>query len=170
MNRSLWPSLRQLATVGVLVLSITPLAGDDYFPLPESQGGWRKLEQSEEIRTVAGMDPAKLDALKVWLLESDDRNFAAVVIRRGYIVLEVERGNSAKTDSRRVASVSKAICATVLAIASEQSQQGHTPRKMKFDDLAFQFIPWAQPLSDSRKEKITVKQLFNHISDVCTVA
>jgi len=110
------------------------------------------------------MDAAKLQLLRKWLLTSDKRDFAAVVIRNGYIVLEVERGNSAKTDARRVASVSKAICATVLSIASEQSQAGKTPRKMTFDDRAFDFIPWARPLSDSRKERITVKQLLNHTS------
>jgi CubicO group peptidase (beta-lactamase class C family) len=142
----------------------------DYFPPPESQGGWRKLDKPDDIRNVAGMDPAKLDDLKKWLLASDEREFAAVVIRRGHIILEVERGNSARTDSRRVASVSKAICATVLAIASEQSQQGLTPRKMKFDDAAFDFIPWAQPLSDPRKAKITVKQLLNHTSGLCPEA
>ena len=141
-----------------------------YFPPPESQGGWRKLDEPEDISKVAGMDPAKLDDLKPWLLASDDRDFAAVVIRRGYIVLEVERGNSAKTDSRRVASVSKAVCATVLAIASEQSQRGSMPRRMKFDDPAFDFIPWAQPLSDPRKAKITVKQLLNHTSGLCPEA
>ncbi|HEY3391280.1 MAG TPA: serine hydrolase, partial [Lacipirellulaceae bacterium] len=85
----------------------------------------------------------------------------------GHIVLEVERGNSAKTDSRRVASVSKAICATVLAVAAEQSQQGRTPRRMTFDDLAFDFIPLAKPLSDPRKAKITVRQLLNHTSGIC---
>ncbi len=143
---------------------------DGYFPPPESQGGWRKLEDPAEIRRVAGADPEKLVALKQWLLDSDKRDFAAVVIRRGYIVLEVERGNSAKTDSRRVASVSKAICATVLAIASEQSQQGGLPKRMKFDDPAFQFIPWAQPLSDPRKARITVKQLLNHTSGICPEA
>jgi len=142
----------------------------DYFPLPESQGGWRMLDKPEEIRKIGGMDPAKLGELREWLLQSDKRNFAAVVIRRGYIVLEVERGNSAKTDSRRVASVSKAVCATVLAIASEQSQQGLTPKKMTFDDPAFQFIPWAQPLSDPRKAQITVKQLLNHTSGLCPEA
>jgi CubicO group peptidase (beta-lactamase class C family) len=142
----------------------------DYFPPPESQGGWRKLESPEAIRRTAGMDPAKLDQLKQWLLQSDDRNFAAVVICRGYVVLEVERGNSAKTDSRRVASVSKAVCATVLAIASERSRQGLTPRKMKFDDPAFDFIPWAHPLSDPRKARITVKQLLNHTSGLCPEA
>ena len=141
-----------------------------YFPPPESQGGWRKLEKPNGIRRIAGMDPDRLSELKDWLMQSDKRNFAAVVIRNGYIVLEVERGNSAKTDSRRVASVSKAICATVLAIASEQSQKGNTSRKMSFDDPAFEFIPWAQPLSDPRKGKIKVKQLLNHTSGICPEA
>jgi CubicO group peptidase (beta-lactamase class C family) len=140
-------------------------AGDAaYFPLPESKGGWRKLDRPDDIRRVGRMDTAKLGELKQWLLKSDKRGFAAVVIRNGYIVLEVERGNSAKTDSRRVASVSKAICATVLAIASEQSQHGKTAKRMSFDDPAFDFIPWAKPLSDPRKAKITVKQLLNHTS------
>jgi CubicO group peptidase (beta-lactamase class C family) len=113
------------------------------------------------------MDPEKLAGLRQWLLASDQRSFAATVIRRGHIVLEVERGNSAKTDARRVASVSKAVCATVLAIASDLSQQGRTPRKMSFADPAFQFIPWAEPLSDPRKSRITVRQLFNTTSGIC---
>jgi len=143
---------------------------DTYFPPPESQSGWRKLDQPDEIKRIAGMDPNKLSELKDWLMASDKRNFAAVVIRNGYIVLEVERGNSAKTDSRRVASVSKAICATVLAIASERSQRGQTPQEMSFDDPAFDFIPWAKPLSDPRKAKITIKQLLNHTSGICPEA
>jgi CubicO group peptidase (beta-lactamase class C family) len=143
---------------------------DDYFPPPESAGGWRKLDNADEIRQVGGMNPDKLSDLKQWLLDSDHRAFAAVLIRHGYIVLEVERGNSSKTDARRVASVSKAICATVLAIASEQSQRGKTPRTMKFDDPAFDFIPWAKPLSDPRKARITVKQLLNHTSGICPEA
>jgi len=142
----------------------------DYFPPPESKGGWRKLEAASDLEKVGGMNPRKLEELREWLLRSDDRNFAAVIVRHGYIVLEVERGNSAKTDSRRVASVSKAICATVLAVASEQSQQGLTPRRMKFSDPAFDYIPWAQPLSDPRKARITVQQLLNHTSGLCPEA
>jgi CubicO group peptidase (beta-lactamase class C family) len=142
----------------------------DYFPPPESKGGWRKLDSAEDVRTLAGMDPAKLADLKEWLLKSDTRDFAAVVVRNGYVVLEVERGNSAKTDSRRVASVSKAVCATVLGIAADRSQRGLTPKKMTFDDAAFDFIPWAQPLSDPRKAKITVRQLLNHTSGICPEA
>jgi CubicO group peptidase (beta-lactamase class C family) len=128
------------------------------------------LKTPEEIRAVAGMDSARLAELREWLLRSDDRPFAAVVIRRGYVVLEVERGNSARTDARRVASVSKAVCATVLAIAAEESQRGRTPRRMSFDDPAFDFLPWAQPLSDPRKARITVRQLLNHTSGLCPEA
>lgn len=116
------------------------------------------------------MDPEKLADLRQWLRQSDQRDFAAVVIRHGYIAMEEERGNSAVTDSRRVASCSKAVCATVLAIASEQSHNGLTPRKMSFDDKAFDFIPWASPLSDPRKADITVKQLLNHTSGICPEA
>lgn len=170
MTRASQLSLACGATLFFMVGGLQGAADEIYFPPPESQGGWRKLEEPAEIRRVAEMDPGKLADLKQWLLDSDKRDFAAVVIRRGYIVLEVERGNSARTDSRRVASVSKAICATVLAIAAEQSQRGLTPKKMKFDDLAFDFIPWAKPLSDSRKAKITVKQLLNHTSGICPEA
>jgi CubicO group peptidase (beta-lactamase class C family) len=41
---------------------------------------------------------------------------------------------------------------------------------MTFDDRAFDFIPWAQPLSDPRKAEITVKQLLNHTSGICPEA
>lgn len=141
-----------------------------YFPPPETAGGWRKLESADDIRRITGTDPDKLESLRQWLLASDSRDFAAVVVRRGWIVLQVERGNSAVTDARRVASVSKAVCATVLAIASEQSQNGRTPRRMVFSDPAFQFIPWAEPLSDPRKARITVQQLLNHTSGICPEA
>jgi CubicO group peptidase (beta-lactamase class C family) len=137
-----------------------------YFPPPESQGGWRMAETPSDIKTIAGMDETKIEQLRQWLLKSDDRPFAAVVVRHGMIALQVERGNSAVSDTRNIKSCAKAICATVLAIASEQSRQGRTPRKMSFDDKAFAYIPWAQPLSDPRKEQITVKQLLNHTSGI----
>jgi CubicO group peptidase (beta-lactamase class C family) len=70
------------------------------------------------------------------------------------------------TNTKNVMSCAKAICATVLAIASDESQKGQLPHRMTLDDPAFNFIPWAQPLSDPRKAKITVKQLLNHTSGI----
>ncbi|MCP5117682.1 MAG: hypothetical protein GY953_43220, partial [bacterium] len=99
--------------------------GHSYFPPPESEGGWRKLETPDDIRRLAGVDPVKLAELEQWLLRSDKRgrDFSAVVIRRGHIVLEVEKGINAKTGLGRggIASCAKAILATSLAIASQQS-------------------------------------------------
>ncbi len=156
------------ATLKRLAAQDSSRAGDsaDYFPPAESKGGWRQVKSDDEIQSIAGMDPNKLAELQKWLLQSDQRDFAAVVIRHGVVALQVERGNSATTDTRRVASVSKAVCATVLAIASELSQAGGTPKKMTFEDRAFDFIPWAAPLSDPRKQAITIRQLLNHTSGI----
>jgi CubicO group peptidase (beta-lactamase class C family) len=169
----LWALLLGLGAVGLCPAESVALdrqVPEGYFPPPESQGGWRKLDDPDSIRRIAGMDPGKLAKLRVWLRDSDERGFAAVVIRHGYIVLEEERRNSSITNTARVASCSKAICATVLAIASEASRRGHLPRTITFEDHAFDFLPWAQPLSDPRKAKITVKQLLNHTSGICPEA
>ncbi|UCE49362.1 MAG: serine hydrolase [Phycisphaerales bacterium] len=145
-----------------------PQKVEAYFPPPESKGGWHKLDNPDDIYRLAGMDPDKLESLHQWLLKSDssNRDFAAVIVRRSYVVLEIEKGLNAKTDLGRsgIASCAKAICATVLAIASEESQKGNMLKKMTFDDKAFDYIPWGKPLSDPRKSKITVRQLLNHTS------
>jgi hypothetical protein len=36
----------------------------EYFPPPESAGGWRKLDDPNSIRRQAGMSPAKLADLR----------------------------------------------------------------------------------------------------------
>jgi hypothetical protein len=138
----------------------------DYFPPKESLGGWRKLTTDSDIRNLAGMDPTKLRSLKTWLLNSDGRSFAAVIIRRGYIVLEVTDNKSSVTDTGNIKSCAKAIAAISLAIASDRSQKGLESKTMSFSDKAFGFIPWAYPLSDSRKSQITVRQLLNHTSGI----
>jgi hypothetical protein len=118
-----------------------PEAGAAYFPPPESKGGWRTLQTPDDVRRLAGMDAEKLAALRVWLLASDKRDFAAVVVRCGYIVLEVERNKSSRTDAQNIKSCAKAVCAMVLAIASQESQEGRTPRRMTFDDPAVPVHP-----------------------------
>ena len=146
----------------------TPAATKAYFPPPESKGGWRELTNADDIQHRAGMNPDKLEDLREWLLgpRNSKDDFAAVVIRRGFIVLEVERGLSSGEfpDGVGMASCAKAIFATVMAVASEESQKGKMPKKMNFDNKAFDYIPWAKPLSDPRKENIAIRQLLNHTS------
>jgi hypothetical protein len=66
---------------------------------------WDCAHETNAALICDGYTRAKLEELKQWLLASDERPFAAVVIKNGHIVLEVERRNSSITDSRRVASV-----------------------------------------------------------------
>lgn len=40
----------------------------DYFPPPESRGGWRTLDKPDDLRRLGGMDPDRLAELKEWLL------------------------------------------------------------------------------------------------------
>jgi hypothetical protein len=49
----------------LFVLSLLPpssLTGsEEYFPPPDRDGGWRTLKDAKEIRSVAGIDLARLD-------------------------------------------------------------------------------------------------------------
>ncbi|MCA9058213.1 MAG: serine hydrolase [Planctomycetaceae bacterium] len=141
-------------------------AQTDGFPPPESAGGWPMLTTDEQIRTAGGMDPEKLRQIEAWLKSSDNRPFAAVVVHNGQIVLQMERNRDAAQATGNVKSCAKAICATVLAIAAEESEHGRTIHPLNFNDPAFALIPWAHPLSDPRKQVITVRQLLNHTSGI----
>ena len=44
-----------------LCLQAFAIADDDYFPPPDSAGGWRTAKNAEEVRDKAGMDLAKLE-------------------------------------------------------------------------------------------------------------
>ncbi len=77
-----WP--RWLEALGKAIPAKAMEGPASYFPPPESQGGWRKLDGPDDIRRLGGMDPDKLAELRQCLLDSYDRNFAAVVIRRGF--------------------------------------------------------------------------------------
>src|SRR5205807_6005139 len=46
----------------LILLMAAPLArGQEYFPPPDSEGGWRILKDAAQLRKSAGMDLQKLD-------------------------------------------------------------------------------------------------------------
>jgi len=44
-------------------MKITSLDNDNYYPQPESQGGWRFLKDKSEIKSLTNMSLGKLDNL-----------------------------------------------------------------------------------------------------------
>jgi hypothetical protein len=84
-----------LLSLALTAVRLAAAEASGYFPPPECQGGWRTPEKPEDIRRLAGMDPDKLASLKQWLLDSDKRDFAAVVIRHGLdLVVTRQTGSS----------------------------------------------------------------------------
>src|SRR5262249_37237613 len=96
--------MRRLAWVGIVGLLLAPAgraeapraALTDYFPPPESQGGWRSLlpktgepgaEEKAAIRDKAGVDWDKLK--EAWEHNAAvERASGLLVIRKGYVVGE----------------------------------------------------------------------------------
>lgn len=52
-----------------LILALLSVAGSafcaaDYFPPPDSEGGWRQVKNEKEARDLAGVDLSKLEPAK----------------------------------------------------------------------------------------------------------
>src|SRR4051794_32356626 len=62
-------------------------AADDYFPPPDSEGGWRTLKDEAEIRKVAGMDARRL-AQAFEFTQRCTQNGGLLVVHHGYGVYE----------------------------------------------------------------------------------
>ena len=77
-------SARVLACA-LLFCSVLPAA--DYFPPPDTQGGWRKPSGAAEARRLSGMDIAKLDEAFKHIQDST-KHGGLLVARNGWLVYE----------------------------------------------------------------------------------
>ena len=57
---------KKLVLVAILAMVFTHglFADDTYTPPPESAGGWRTTKTPEEVRSLGGMDPDKLNLIR----------------------------------------------------------------------------------------------------------
>src|SRR4051812_22227856 len=95
------------ATFLALILSAFAGAyGEDYFPPPDSQGGWRTLTTPAEIRAKAGMDSGWLDAAYN-VTERSTGNGGLLVVRHGYLVFEKYFGRASRNANPDMASTGK---------------------------------------------------------------
>lgn len=140
------------------LLTATRLCAADYFPPPDSAGGWRTLSDAAEIRAQAGLDPERVaDAYKI--CERSTQNGGLLVVRRGYLVFEKYFGRASRNANPDMASTGKAFtsiaCGIMLKEFAEKIPQG-------LDTKVFteKFLPEAFPLDDPRKADITLGQLL----------
>ncbi len=140
-----------------------------YYPPPESQGGWRWLKGPEEIRSLAGMDAARLELLlqEQELIYGGD-SWSIVIIRHGYLVREHYTFNVLIPTRFDIWSGTKSFTGTAWGLLLDDNRQGELPagRQVDLDSPAYAYIPEGYPLSDPRKERILIRHLLTMTSGI----
>lgn len=144
----------------------------DYFPPPESKGGWRSLlpkqglpgaDEKQKIRSETGVDWDKL-ALAWEHNAAAEGATSLLVIRRGQVVGEWYRdGGPEKTFN--IYSSSKAYTSVAYGLLLADSEAGPLPggKKLTLETRVCNadYLPESLPLTDPRKAEITVRHLLN---------
>ena len=148
---------RVFSLLMLLALTVsTPAA--DYFPPPDSDGGWRTLNDPAEIREKAGMDAARLDAAYDFTRRCT-QNGGLLVVRHGYLVLEKYFGRASRNANPDMASTGKAFTSIACGIMLHEFHD-KIPDGLDTKVFTEKYLPEAFPLDDPRRANITLGQLL----------
>ena len=147
-----------MKSIVTLALLATAAVADDYFPPPDSAGGWRTLTTAEEIRDKAGMDLAKLE--RAWdFTQRCSQNSGLLVVRHGYLVLERYVGRASRTANPDMASTGKAFTSIACGVMLDEFRD-KIPDGLATKVFNEKYLPEALPLDDPRKADITLGHLL----------
>ena len=145
-------------TLFSLAMAAVPVQGEDYFPPPDSQGGWRTLKDAKEIREKAGMDLAKLEQAYD-LTQRSTQNGGLLVVRHGYLVFEKYFGRAHRNANPDMASTGKAYTSIACGIMLNEFKD-KIPEGLDTKVFTQKYLPEAFPLDDPRKADITLGHLL----------
>lgn len=156
MNARVFPICALLAAVALG--SPAGAKPDDYFPPPDSRGGWRTLNDADSVRRLAGMSLPRLqDAFD--FTQRCTPNGGLVVVRHGYLVLEKYFGRAQRNANPDMASTGKAYTSIACGIMLREFKE-KIPAGLDQKVFTQQYLPEAFPLDDPRKAEITLGQLL----------
>ncbi len=144
---AVYAMLRHLTTAG------------DYFPPPDSEGGWRTLTDARDIRRIAGMNRDRLDEAFQYI-QGSTKNGGLLVLRKGWLVYEKYFGLGHRDATPNLASCGKSFTSASMGILLGQrpelfpdglDQNVYTPDYLP---------PEAFPLTDPRKADIRLGHLL----------
>jgi CubicO group peptidase (beta-lactamase class C family) len=155
--------LLTIATVGAFAL-----AGETYYPAPESSDGWRRCRNDDEVRNNAGMDPQRLNLIGQAQLQLYNEPWAIVIVRNGYVAREWFGVPAMPGTTFDVWSCTKSATGMAFGMLFEDSRNHLLPggQQIDLESTAYDFIPEGQPLSDSRKKQIKLKHLLSMTSGI----
>jgi CubicO group peptidase (beta-lactamase class C family) len=132
---------------------------DPYFPPPDSEGGWRKLDSPEDIRRVVQMDKGKLDEA-FEMIKGSTKNGGLLVIRKGWLVYERYFGLGHREATPNLASCGKSFTSIAVGILMGE-RPDLFPNGLKQKVFTPRYFPSeAFPLTDPRKKEIELGQLL----------
>lgn len=140
----------------------------DYYPPPESAGGWRRCKNNDEVRRLAGMDPEKLNLVGRENVALYGGPWDLLVIRHGYIAGEWMGVPAMPQTTFDVWSCTKSATGIAYGLLLDESRNHRLPgdRQIDLDSLAYSFIPEGHPLTDPAKEKIKLRHLLTMTSGI----
>jgi CubicO group peptidase (beta-lactamase class C family) len=95
------------------------IQAEDYFPPPDSQGGWRTALSAKEAREKAGMDLRRLE--QAWeFTQRCTQNGGLLVVHNGYLVFERYFGRASRDANPDMASTGKAYTSIACGIMLEE--------------------------------------------------
>lgn len=157
------PHSFRCAASSALLLCLPPVfAAGDYFPPPDSAGGWRSVSGAAAVRKLAGMDLARLDQAFEYEKETSQHG-GLVVVRHGYLVYERYFGRGNREAHPDMASIGKAFTSISCGIML-QEKRSQIPEGLETKVFTERYLPEAFPLSDPRKADIKLGQLLTMTS------
>src|SRR5579863_7303385 len=146
----------------MLCLPWAVCGGDDYFPPPDSAGGWRTLPDAAKIRKMAGMDASRLDQAFEFEKETSQHG-GLVVVRHGYLVYEKYFGKADREAHPDMASIGKAFTSISCGILLHEKHD-QIPEGLETKVFTEKYLPEAFPLSDPMKADIKLGNLLTMTS------
>jgi CubicO group peptidase (beta-lactamase class C family) len=137
-------------------LFATPAA--EYFPAPDSEGGWRIPSSAAEIKEKAGMLLPRLEQAYQFT-ERCSQNGGLLVVRHGYLAFEKYYGRASRNANPDMASTGKAYTSIACGIMLHEF---HDKIHDGLDTKVFteKYLPEAFPLDDPRRAEITLGHLL----------
>lgn len=145
------------ASLWMVLGRVGPQAAE-YFPPPDSEGGWRTLHEAAKIRRLAGMDARRLEQAYQFT-ERCSQNGGLLVVRHGYLVFERYFGRAQRDGNPDMASTGKAVTSVACGIMLKEFRD-KLPDGLATKVFTEQYLPEAFPLDDPRKADITLGQLL----------
>jgi len=151
------PVMRRL--VAFLLVLAPCVAGDDYFPPPDREGGWQGPANATEALRVDGVDQAELDKAFEYI-KTTTKNGGLLVACRGRLVYERYFGRAHRDANPNHASVGKSYTSIAVGILMEERPDlfpAGLDQKVFMNDY---FPPELFPLRDPRMKQIKLGQLL----------